>query len=97
MYVLLDPREQILAQENHVFLWQVRVHSIMCKVSSSLIDVAFVAVLTFDIVDNTSSVNRFRFFFTVQNESVHNFGGFMGQSDSHCRHIFDVGEQIKQC
>lgn len=72
------------------------------KLSSNLPDVAFVAVLTFDLVDNIPSVIRFEIFLTVRNESSPSFGGLVGncvaswfeQSCGHLRYIFTVRERL---
>lgn len=47
------------------------------KFSSSLIEVALVAVLKFDPADNISSDIRSKFSVRVQNESSQGFGGFV--------------------
>lgn len=70
------------------------------KVSSSSADVASVAVITFDSLDNISSVARFELFLNFRNDSSHSFGGTFGYCDpfwfeqccGHFRYIFDVEE-----
>lgn len=79
--------------ENFVF-----VH-LRSNFSFSLTDAAFVAFLTFDLVDIISPVVRFEFLFRVRDESSHSYGRFVGdcdalwfeQSCSHFMNIFDVG------
>lgn len=89
MYILPDLHERIFMKEYHIVLCIDYLHTFMWKLPSYLTGTAFVAVLTFNLQNNISSLVRFEFFLKIRNKSSQSVSGFVSNC-SHCRYVYNV-------